>query len=204
MKICRMQCPSEGQNSPHKGRGGSSFWMHDPELIFNELDLKIGDVFLDIGCGPGDYSIHAAEKVGEAGLVYATDINKELIGNLTKKAEGACLKNIRTFVNDVREQLPFDDKIIDICLISTVLHTLDLEEVGEKLFSEIGRVLKSEGRLFIIECKKEEMKFGPPLSMRISPDEIEGYVCTSGFEKIDFVDLEYNYMIKYVVKENKS
>ncbi len=178
--------------------------MHDPELIFNELDLKIGDVFLDIGCGPGDYSIHAAEKVGEAGLVYATDINKELIGNLTKKAEGACLKNIRTFVNDVREQLPFDDKIIDICLISTVLHTLDLEEVGEKLFSEIGRVLKSEGRLFIIECKKEEMKFGPPLSMRISPDEIEGYVCTSGFEKIDFVDLEYNYMIKYVVKENKS
>jgi ubiquinone/menaquinone biosynthesis C-methylase UbiE len=199
-----MQCPSEEQNSPHKGRGGSSFWMHDPELIFNELDLKTGDVFLDLGCGPGDYSIHAAEKVGEAGLVYATGINKELIDDLTKKAEGAGLTNIRTFVNDVREQLPFDDKIIDICLISTVLHTLDLEEVGEKLFSEIGRVLKSEGRLFIIECKKEEMKFGPPLSMRISPDEIEGYVCTSGFEKIDFVGLGYNYMIKFVVKENKS
>ncbi|WP_242492613.1 class I SAM-dependent methyltransferase [Methanolobus psychrotolerans] len=201
--MSRKQCSSDIKNSPHRGRG-SSFWMHDSELLFNELDLKVGDVFLDVGCGTGDYSIHAAEKVGETGLVYATDIKRELIDGLTNKAEEAGLKNVRAIVNDICEQLPFEDRSIDLCLISTVLHSLDLEATGEKIFSEIGRVLKYEGRLFIIECKKEDTQFGPPLSMRISPDEIEGYVCTSGFEKIGLVNLGYNYMIEFVLKEDKS
>jgi ubiquinone/menaquinone biosynthesis C-methylase UbiE len=194
-----MQCPLEEQKSPHRGRG-SSFWMHDPELIFAELDLKKGDVFLDIGCGTGDYSISAAEKAGETGLVYATDIKRELIDDLNKKAAEAGLKNLRAIVNDICEQLPFEDRSIDVCLISTVLHSFNLKDTGETIFSEIQRVLKSEGRLFIIECKKEDTMFGPPLSMRISPDEIEEYVYTYGFENIGLVDLGYNYMIKFTLK----
>jgi len=33
-------------------RGPSSFHMHDPEIVFDDLALKPGDVFLDLGCGP--------------------------------------------------------------------------------------------------------------------------------------------------------
>lgn len=202
LKICSMKCHSKGHNS-HR-RGASSFWMHDPELIFKELNLKCGDIFLDIGCGTGDYSINAAEKVGKTGLVYATDIQKELIDDLTRNAEEAGLENVRAIVNDVHDHLPFEDKTVDICLISTVLHSLNLEDVKGELFPEIKRVLKPKGRLIIIECKKEEMKFGPPLSLRISPDEIERHVSFFGFEKTDLVDIGYNYMIKFVSKKDDS
>ncbi|TQD27651.1 class I SAM-dependent methyltransferase [Methanolobus vulcani] len=203
MKICRTQCPSERRNSHHRGKE-SSFWMHDPELIFNELDLKKGEVFLDFGCGTGDYSIHAAEKIGETGLVYAIDIKKELIDNLVQRTEKAGLENLIAIVSDAREQLPFEDKSIDLCLISTVLHTMNLEDAGKTIFTEIGRVLKPGGRLIIIECKKEDSKFGPPLSMRISPDEMEEYVYASDFEKSNIVDLGYNYMIKFVSMKDNS
>lgn len=196
LNICSKHCSSERLNSHHR-KGPSSFWMHNPELIFKELDLGPGDVFLDLGCGTGDYSIHAAEKVGEAGIVYATDIQKELIDNLVKNAEITGLKNIRAIVNDIREQLPFEDKSVNVCLISTVLHSLNLEYAGKMIFSEVRRVLKPGGRLVIIECKKEDMKFGPPLSLRISPEEIEKHVYEFGFETISTVDIGFNYMIKF-------
>lgn len=42
------------------GRGPSSFRMHDPRKVFNALALERGDVFLDLGCGPGEYAMEAA------------------------------------------------------------------------------------------------------------------------------------------------
>ncbi len=173
--------------------------MHDPDVIFKELNLKRGDVFLDLGCGVGDYSICAAEEVGESGLVYATDIQKDLVDTLMQNAVAAGLTNIWAFVCDIHDPLPFEDETIDVCFISTVLHSVDLEDAGKMLFSEVRRVLVPEGRLIIIECKKADMRFGPPLSMRISPDEIEERVSAYGFEKTNLVDLGYNYMIEFAL-----
>ncbi|NPE27848.1 class I SAM-dependent methyltransferase [Methanococcoides sp. SA1] len=189
-----------GSPKSHNRKRKSSFWMHDPEVIFKELDLKKGTAFLDVGCGSGDYSIRAAEEVGESGFVYATDMENELIDDLVRNTEQAGLKNIKAIVNDVHEKFPFEDNTIDSCLISTVLHSLDFENAGKIIFPEIRRVLKPEGRLIIIECKKEDLSFGPPLNMRISPSEMENHVSTFDFEKIDLVDLGFNYMIKFLSK----
>jgi hypothetical protein len=41
------------------------------------------------------------------------------------------------------------------------------------------------------------MPFGPPLSMRISPEELEEGVCSYGFEITEHVDLGYNYMMQF-------
>jgi ubiquinone/menaquinone biosynthesis C-methylase UbiE len=70
------------------------------------------------------------------------------------------------------------------------MHTLNLAKDGNKLLNEICRVLKPGGQLAIIECKKEEMPFGPPLHMRLSWEEIEDEVTQYGFEKIDAVILD--------------
>lgn len=197
------RCHSAGK-SPHRGRGPSSYWIHDPAIIFKELNLQPGDVFLDIGCGTGDYSIHAAKEVGEGGLVYATDVRKELPDNLMERAKADGLNNIRAVTGDIHDPLPFNDTSIDVCFISTVLHSVDLRKAGTVLFPEIRRILKPEGRLVIIECKKEEMSFGPPLYMRISPEELEGHISGYGFIRAGFVDLGYNYMITYTVNKIPS
>jgi hypothetical protein len=53
--------------------------------------------------------------------------------------------------------------------------------------------------LAIIECKKEEMAFGPPLNMRISPKELEEGISVYGFQKTNYLDLGYNYMLLFKV-----
>ena len=189
-------CHPAGESQPHEMRP-TSYWMHDPEIIFQELALKNGDVFLDLGCGIGDYSIHAAQEVGKSGMVYAADVRKELLDSLAERALAAGLTNIRVVVADLRDPLPFPDGTFDVCLLSTVLHVPDVWNVHDTIFPEVRRVIKPGGRLVVIECKKEEMPFGPPLSMRLSPDELEGCISASGFTKTDIVDLGYNYMIKF-------
>lgn len=188
----------------HGKRGPSSFWMHDPDLIFQEVDLKKGDVFLDLGCGTGDYSLYAAMEVGDQGSVIAVDIQEELTDALMKKAEAVGLKNLTATVADLSERLPLDDDTVDVCFLVTVLHALDLDRVAGTLFSEIRRVLKRHGRLVVIECKKEGRRFGPPSGMRISPEELEQSVSKYGFEKAGLVDLGYNYMITFAVPREST
>ncbi|MBN2126194.1 MAG: methyltransferase domain-containing protein [Deltaproteobacteria bacterium] len=173
--------------------------MHDPELIFRELDLKEGDRFLDMGCGTGDYTLEAARIVGATGRIYAVDIAEWLIAGLEERAAALGLGNITAVVGDITSPLPVEDEWIDLCFLCTVLHILDPVEDGKILFPEIRRVLKPGGRLAIIECKKERQSFGPPIHMRLSPEEIAEAVRPYGFRKKGLVDLGYNYLIQCTV-----
>lgn len=181
-------------------RGPSSFSMQDPTLVFNELKLKEGEVFLDMGCGAGDYTIQASKILGDSGVVYALDVWEELISNLEEEAAINGLKNIKGIATDITDKLPIEDNSIDVCFIATVLHTMHMPNIKENLFNEIRRVLKPDGRLAIIECKKEQRHFGPPMHMRLSSEEMEAFASQHGFEKINLLDLGYNYMIQFVVK----
>ncbi len=181
-------------------RGPSSFSMHDPDIVFGELKLKEGDSFLDLGCGAGDYSLQAAKIVGVSGVVYALDIREELLDGLLEEAAFQGLENIRTMVSNIDSPLAVTDNCIEVCFIATVLHLFNLNKDGKILFSEIRRVLKLDGRLVIIECKKEDLPFGPPMHMRNSPGELEAAITPYGFEKFSYVDLGYNYMIQFNVK----
>ncbi len=67
----------------------------------------------------------------------------------------------------------------------------------KNLFPEIVRILKPGGKLTVIECKKEEMPFGPPLEMHISPEELEDALRGYGFRKQEYVNLGYYYMMLF-------
>ncbi|AEB67716.1 MAG: S-adenosyl-L-methionine-binding protein [Methanosaeta sp. PtaU1.Bin060] len=190
---CGRQCDRPNR---HK-KGKSSFWMQDPDLVFGGLDLQRGDCFLDLGSGPGDYSIRASRLIGDTGRAYALDKNQDAIVDLRDKVVSEGLKNIKAEVCDISGPLPVKDSCVDICFISTVLHSLNLADVESTLFSEIGRVLKPEGRLAIIECKKEDQPCGPPIDMRISAEELERTITKHGFRKLSLCDLGYNYLIQF-------
>lgn len=190
---CKHKC--NGQNRHKKGK--SSFWMQDPELVFSELNLKEGDCILDLGCGPGDYSIRASQLIGDSGVVHALDRNHDAIVDLRDRIVSVGSKNIKAEVCDISGPLPVKDRSVDICFISTVLHSLNLSDIEKTLFCEIQRVLKPDGRVAIIECKKEVQPFGPPIDMRISPEELERTITKYGFEKTTLSDLGYNYLIQF-------
>ena len=186
----------------HKGKP-TSFWMHDPEVIFKELKLSEGDCFLDIGCGVGDYSIYAAKIIGDSGMVYALDRVEKLIDELKEKAESMKLNNIEAIAADITIPLPVKDNCVDVCLVATVLHAIGLAN-GKKLFEEIHRVLKPSGRMVTIDCSKKDDSFGPPIEMRLSPEDIEAMAAQCGFAKVGQVDLGFNYMIQFAVGKGIS
>ncbi len=183
----------------HRGRGPSSFHMHDPVIIMRELGIRPGDVFLDLGCGAGDYSLRAAAVAGKSGFIYALDKSPACIDSVRKRAAEDGFENIKGIVCDITGPLPIVDACVDISLIATVLHTIDYPRSGAVLFSEIRRVLKPSGRLITIDCKKEEMPFGPPMHMRISPGEIGETAQQCGFRMKSYLDLGYNYMLNFTM-----
>ena len=183
----------------HGRRGPSSFGMHDPEVVYRQLNLQNGDYFLDLGCGPGDYSMRAATLVGDSGMVYALDKWSVMIEDLTQWAKDRGLNNVRPMTADITDPLPIEDHCIDVCLMATFLHIIGRPNDRKRLFEEIHRVLKPGGRLAIIECKKEDQDFGPPKHIRLSPEEIEESITVYGFARQSYADLGYNYMIEFVL-----
>jgi ubiquinone/menaquinone biosynthesis C-methylase UbiE len=171
--------------------------MQDPEIVFRELNLKPGDCFLDVGCGPGDYSLRAATAVGGSGTVYALDKWNVMVEELQRRAEEGGLNNLRPMVADILASLPVEDRSIDVCLMATVLHIINRQDDRKVLFEEIYRVLKPEGRLAIIECKKEDQNFGPPKHIRLSAEDIEDFITQYGFQSLGYADLGYNYIVQY-------
>ncbi|XPV77608.1 MAG: class I SAM-dependent methyltransferase [Desulfovibrio sp.] len=178
-------------------RGPSSYWMHDSELVFNELRLLPGDVFLDMGCGPGDYALHAADMVGKDGIVYALDSNTNVLQEVKRRSKGVAWDNIKTIASDMTAPVPVEDASVDMCFMSTSLHCMDLATSGKTIFQEVGRVLKATGRVAVLECKKEQMDFGPPLHMRISAEDVAGTILDLGFTKSGYVDLGMNYLVVF-------
>lgn len=200
--VCK-QGHSQGHNCQRNRfrRGPSSFDMHDSGLVFEKLSLNVGDTLLDLGCGAGDYSIYAAKMVGKSGNVYALDLWQDMLDKVCEEAAAQGISNIHPVVSDIRDQINIQDKSIDACLIATVLHTMDFSLAKTTLFAELKRVIKPQGKLAVIECKKENSLHGPPLHMRISPEELEQGLGDYGFEKVDYTDLGGNYMALFVLKD---
>jgi ubiquinone/menaquinone biosynthesis C-methylase UbiE len=185
-----------GQHAHGQGRGPSSFRLLDPEAAFEALGLKAGERVLDLGCGPGDYSLRAARDVGQSGRVWALDKWAYLVDGVRAEAERNGLRNITAMVADITEPLPIDTGSIDLCLLGTVLHSMGLSRAGETLFGEVRRVLTPHGLAAVIEFKKEEQPFGPPEHLRMSPGDVQRAMAPHGFRRRQLTDLGYAYLIQ--------
>lgn len=112
-----------------------------------EIGLKEGMIFLDVGCTLGFYSFYASSIVGEKGLVYALDINQDLISYVTNRARRREIRNIRTILANAQETgLPPES--FDMVFLHLVLHDIENKHVAIKEFS---RILKVSGKLVIDE-----------------------------------------------------
>jgi ubiquinone/menaquinone biosynthesis C-methylase UbiE len=180
------------------GAGKSSFGLIEPEKLLGELSLRKDMLFLDLGCGAGDYSLAVAEAIGKHGVVVALDLWEEGIETLQERAAAAGHNNLRPMQVDISKQLPLGDGSVDLCLMATVLH--DLVEFGSAAgaFKEAQRVLKPGGALAIVEFDKVAGPPGPPLRIRLIPEEVENLAAPYGFKKSRMARVEpYNYLLLF-------
>ncbi len=179
----------------HKHRNGpSSYHMQNPDLIFENINLIKGSIFADIGCGAGDYSIHASKIVGSKGKVYSIDQSNSFLNSLLERCTEQSITNIIPVCADIKNGLNICESGIDTCMLSTVLHCCKSIFEWKQLIIDTHTMLKNNGDLAIIECKKEASEFGPPLNMRIGKEELEYFILSFGFKIRKCIDLGYNYM----------
>jgi len=189
------QCKGHSKN---RGQGPSSYWMQEPGLVFDALDICPGRHILDMGCGAGDYALEAARLTGPLGRVTAVDHWPPTVDALRAAATAAGLSQLHCLTGDItKPPLPVKQNAMDLCMAFTVLHIFGAEHSRRGLFLEAARVLKPGGQLAVIECKKEEMSFGPPVHMRLSPEEVEAVASGCGFRKTGYTDLGYNYLVMF-------
>ena len=189
--------------SKGRGQGPSSYWMQEPGLVFDVLDICPGQHILDMGCGAGDYALKAANLTGPLGRVTAVDHWPPTVDALKAAATNAGLSQIQCLTGDItKPPLPVEDHSMDLCMAFTVLHIFGAQETRKKLFLEANRALKPKGRLAVMECKKEEMSFGPPVQMRLSPEEVEALAIGCGFKKTGYTELEFNYLVMFTATRN--
>jgi ubiquinone/menaquinone biosynthesis C-methylase UbiE len=187
-----------GNHNQPTGAGKSSFDLIDVESFFKELNLKEGITFLDVACGRGLYCLSASTIIGSAGTVYGVDLWSEGIEQLRASAIEENALNIEAFVGDAGQSLPVDDQIVDVCLMATVLHDFVEDKISEKVLREVARVLKPGGTLAIIEFKKIEGPPGPPIHIRLSPEEVVDMLVSYGFTKTSLTDIgRHNYLMLF-------
>ena len=175
--------------------GKSSFDLIDAKKVFASLALKPGSTFLDIACGAGKYSLAAADLIGKTGLIYAIDLWDEGIAILEKEIAARNLDNIKAILGDVSKSIPVGNDSIDVCLMATVLHDLIEVKADHGALMETARIVKAGGTLAVIEFKKIEPPPGPPVKIRLSPEELRAIVEPYGFAFQQIIDAgPYNYV----------
>lgn len=198
------------EHKKHIHHGKSSRSILNAERVLNVIGVKEGEVFLDAGCGDGFISLSAVRFVGDSGRVYAVDIYQKSIEELQKEIERNKLQNIEALIADVTEKIPVADNSTDICLLANVLHGFVENNETEKALKEIVRVLKSDGRLAVVEFENpSEMRVnslydlwrklklyfvGPPVDVRLSPEKTERILSRYGFKTLKVAPAgEYHY-----------
>lgn len=192
----------EVPESKPPGAGKSSFDLIEPEKLLEELQLKPGITFLDLGSGAGNYTLAVAEVIGAHGVVVALDLWPPGIEALEERAAAAGRKNIQARLADVSKHVPLGDQSVDVCLMATVLHDLAEFAMAAGALQEAYRVLKPEAVLAIVEFDKVESHPGPPLRIRLAPEEVEKLVAPYGFEKTRVSRVgANNYLILFTKQE---
>jgi ubiquinone/menaquinone biosynthesis C-methylase UbiE len=129
-------------------------WLVDNPLrrrymarALDRVGIQPGERVLELGPGPGAFSVEAARRAGPGGMLVAVDIQPRMIAAVEEKAREAGVTNVETHVASAYD-LPLDDGTIDRAFLVTVLPEIPDRQ---RALVELRRVLKPGGVLSITE-----------------------------------------------------
>jgi SAM-dependent methyltransferase len=110
--------------------------------------IEPGETVLDIGCGAGMDLLLAARRTGSTGRVIGVDMTPAMIERATRSALKAGLWEYVEVRRGCAEELPIETETVDVVISNGALN-LSPDKV--RAFSEVYRVLKPAGRLYLAD-----------------------------------------------------
>ncbi len=122
--------------------------IHNPPKIFSGL-VRRGARVLDVGCGMGYFTIPFARTVGDQGVVFAVDLQKEMLDTVRRRAAQAGLLSRVRLVQCAPDSLGVTERF-DFALAFWMVHEIPDQR---RFLCEVFSLLKPSDKLLIVEPK---------------------------------------------------
>jgi len=180
------------------GGGGSYPYRQKSEYVLKELDLKAGDVVVDVGAGDGFWSRQMAKSVGAEGVIHASEVEKRKVDDMKKKL--ADVPQVKPYLSPL-DGTALAENSCDLAFLSKTYHHLNKGGHVDYL-RHLRKVVKPTGRLCVIEMnpalasgRSKEHAWSPGLL--IQQAEEAGWILV----RCELITGTYHFIAIFVQKE---
>ena len=172
-----------------------------PDQVMDALGISDGATVADIGAGGGWFTIRLASRVGPNGVVYAEDIQRQMIESIDRRVRREGLANVRTILGTpVDPALPAN--LDAVLMVDTYTQLPD----PVALLRQIAAALAPNGRLGIVDFKTDgDGGPGPPLSDRVAVETVQTDAAKAGLKlRSHETFLRYQYLLIFGVRQGSD
>ncbi len=149
----------------------------NPSKAIRTLDIKPGMTVCDLGAGSGYYTVRMSRLVGPAGKVYAVDIQPKMLELLARRLKSEGINNVVPVLSSEDDpKLP--PKSQDLILLVDVYHEFARPQL---MLQRMREALKDDGRLVLLEYRKEDPSVPIRLEHKMSIAEVKAELEPEGF-----------------------
>lgn len=149
--------------------------LQPPDKIMDAIGVRPGMIVGEIGAGTGRMTVWLADRVGETGVIYANDIDRNALDHLESRCKKDHIGNVVTILGEIDNPL-LPDKTLDLAFMINVYHHLDMPVA---LVRNIIPSLKPTGILAIVDADPEKSNYGPghstPMEQMLAQLNESGY-----------------------------
>ncbi|MFN7999400.1 MAG: class I SAM-dependent methyltransferase [Bryobacteraceae bacterium] len=172
------------QVAPVMGMGGAQWLVRPereaeeaPDAALDAIGVPKGGVAADIGAGVGYFTWRLAERVGPSGKVYAVDVQPGMLEKLSQNMAERNLDNYQAVLGEENDpKLP--PTRIDVALLVDVYHEFSHPQ---EMLRKIRASLKPDGRMVLLEYRKEDPKVPIRPEHKMSVQEVKAEIEPEGF-----------------------
>lgn len=155
--------------------------------VMDILEIGSGKHVADIGAGSGWFTVRAAKRVGETGMVYAVDINPEAIHYITDRAQKENLRNVTTILSHS------DDALLPANSVDAVLLLKTYHEVAkpQTLMRNLRGALRPGAKIGIIDRNGNGENHGVAREVVVREVSASGYELTAQYDFVKGDNVDY-------------
>ena len=136
----------DAKQHTYSGSGGYPY-RQKSDYVLKELDIKSGDVIVDIGAGDGFWAKQMAKSIGSEGVIHASEVEQKKVDDMKEKL--ADVSQVKPYLSPL-DGTALPENSCDLAFLSKTYHHFNKGSHVDYL-RHLRKVVKPTGRLCVIE-----------------------------------------------------